>query len=152
MKLFRNWLRDNRPNYTDAAISLFTRFSERHDLVYKALDAPVEVMWEFPVQERLSLPLTLGLQNRDELNFGAPGFWSYFFPFPAVSENFERYLDAWALGQARIIHRPGRLRITSTSTLEVLTDGKWLSVYSASGSPWPHTNIEIRNFPEHGLM
>jgi len=81
--------------YTDEATALFSRFAKRHGLHHLEIDAPVEVLWEFPIQTGLSLPLTLGLQNNDELNFGVPGFWSYFFPFPRIAEEFESCLDAW---------------------------------------------------------
>ncbi|MDP2046859.1 MAG: Sua5/YciO/YrdC/YwlC family protein [Deltaproteobacteria bacterium] len=41
----------------------------------------------------MSLPLTLGLQNSDELNFGVADFWSYFFPFDDVAREFGDHLD-----------------------------------------------------------
>ena len=52
-------------------------------------EALVELMWHIPAQKGLSLPLTLGLQNWDELNLGVEDFWSYFFPFENVAEKFE---------------------------------------------------------------
>ena len=80
--------------YTDEATALFSRFAQRHELVHLEIHAPTEVLWELPIQKGLSIPLTLCLQNRDELNFGVPGFWSYFFPFPNVAEDFEGHLEA----------------------------------------------------------
>lgn len=70
-----------RTDYTTQAKALFGRFAERHGLSYAiSPDAPVEVLWTFPEQPKLSMPITLGLQNLDELNFGVSDFWSYFFP------------------------------------------------------------------------
>jgi hypothetical protein len=132
------------PGYIDGAIALFTRFSDRHGLAFNAEpDAPIEVLWKFPVQEKLVWPITLGLQNLDELNFGLPGFWSYFFPFASVAEKFEAYIDAWVLGRARVVRH--RRWFSSSSELEVLTDGKWARVYRAYGERWPHHTTIIRN-------
>jgi hypothetical protein len=85
--------------YADEATALFDRFAQRHELDHLEVDAPADVLWEFPIQKGLGLPLTLCLQNWDELNFGVPGFWSYFFPFPNVAEEFESHLDAWFQGR-----------------------------------------------------
>ena len=75
MRLLRTWscFRQPAQDYTPQATTLFSRFAERHGLAYQAVDAPVEILWEFPEQVGLSLPMTLGLQNNDELNFGVPG-------------------------------------------------------------------------------
>jgi len=147
MKLLERWRQFTRPraDYSADAIALFTRFSQRHGLAYVPSDVPVEVMWEFPVQKKLVWPITLGLQNADELNFGVPGFWSYFFPFPSIAAKFESYIDAWVLGEARIVRHPGRFRITSSTDLEMLTDGKWTKVYGGYGDPWDHPTLMIRN-------
>jgi hypothetical protein len=147
MKLSRFWRRSSspRPDYVEDASALFERFATRHGLYYEALDAPVEIMWVFPIQEKLSWPLTLGLQNNDELNFGVPGFWSYFFPFPKVAKDFESYLDLWVTGQARIVRHPGWFRITSVSSLEILTAGQWNNVYGGAGDDWPHAALMIQN-------
>jgi len=109
------------------------------------IEAPVEVLWEFPIQTGLSLPLTLGLQNNDELNFGVPGFWSYFFPFPRIAEEFESCLDAWLMGQARIVRRRRFARIASSSILEVRKDSEWKTVYRDFGGDWPHAADVIQN-------
>lgn len=154
MKLLQRWRQFNapRPNYARDAISLFTRFSQRHELTYHVKEEPVldeagvDVWWEFPVQSNLQWPVTLMLQNFDELSFGVPGFWSYFFPFPSVVNKFETYIDAWVVGKARIVRRPGRWRIISSSDLEFFSEGKWTRVYSGCGDPWPHqNNIMIQN-------
>lgn len=61
--------------YIEQATALFTRFAERHRLTYEVEpDAPIEVLWTFPRQDGLSMPVTLGLQNIDELNFGVADF------------------------------------------------------------------------------
>jgi hypothetical protein len=132
-------------HYTEEATALFSRFARRHGLDHLEADAPVEVMWEFPTQKRLSLPLTLGLQNNDELNFGVPGVWSSFFPFPRIVEEFESYLDAWLIGQARIVRRRRFAPIVSSSILEVRKDGEWKTVYRHFGGDWPHAAEVIQN-------
>ena len=69
-------------DYTTEAQALFQRFAERHALSYDVeTDMPMEVCSTFPKQPNLSLPITLGLQNSDDINFGVSDFWSYFFPF-----------------------------------------------------------------------
>jgi hypothetical protein len=151
MKLLQRWRQFNapRPNYARDSISLFTRFSQRHGLTYNIKEEPVldktgvDVWWEFPVQKQLEWPVTLMLQNLDELNFGVPGFWSYFFPFPSVVGKFETYIDAWVVGKARIVRRPGRWEFTSSSDLEVLSGQEWTRVYSGGGDRWPHQDIMI---------
>ncbi|WP_213291124.1 hypothetical protein [Bradyrhizobium sp. sGM-13] len=86
-----------------------------------------------------------GSQNLDELTFGVPGFWSHFFPFPSAEEKFESYIDAWVHGHARIVRRPGRFRITSSSNLEILAGGAWEKVYGGYSDLWPHQSIIIQN-------
>ena len=55
-----------RTDYTTQAEALFGFFAERHGLAYEITpDAPVEVLWTFPEQPKLSMPITLGLQNSD---------------------------------------------------------------------------------------
>jgi hypothetical protein len=131
--------------YADEATALFGRFARRHGLGHLEIDAPTEVLWKFPIQRGLSLPLTLCLQNRDELNFGVPGFWAYFFPFPYIAGEFEGYLDAWLTGQARIVRRNRFARVASSSTLEIGEDNEWKTVYRAFGGDWPHTVDVIQN-------
>ena len=63
-------IRRGQRDFTAEAIELFTRFAMKHGLSPYALDAPVEVLLEFPVQERLMHRIALGLQNNDEPNFG----------------------------------------------------------------------------------
>jgi len=92
----------------------------------------MEVCWTFPEQAKLSLPLTLGLQNCDELNFGVSDFWSYFFPFEAVADKFERILDAWVVGDARVATTGLRSRL-----LQVREGNRWRTVYGAGGCLFP---------------
>ena len=120
-------------DFTEKAQALFQRFAARHGLQYSVTpDAPIEVMWEFPEQPKLSLPIILGLQNLDELNFGVSDFWSYFFPFPDVAEHFEAILDAWVEGNARVGKTGWHSRI-----LQVRKDERWETVYSANGCIFP---------------
>lgn len=115
-------------DYSEEATALFACFAARHQLVYNVEpDAPIEVLWEFPEQHGLSLPITLGLQNGDELNFGVADFWSNFFPFGKSAAAFERALDAWVVGEARIVHVAlgGR-------ALQLLDSGQWTTIYRAN--------------------
>ncbi|WP_425995134.1 hypothetical protein [Caulobacter sp. DWR1-3-2b1] len=126
-------------DYTQQATELFGRFADRHGLRYEiGSDAPVEVWWSFPRQDKLSEELTLALQNNDELNFGVGKFWSYFFPFDSVCSDFEALLDDWIAGQARI-----QDYAFGTSVLEHRRDGSWLEIYSAH-SLWPFRGRLVR--------
>ena len=140
------WRRSSVPpqDYTAEAAALFTRFAERHTLTYEIVpQAPIELLWRFPPQQRLSVPVTLGLQNEDELNFGLPGLWATIFPFPAVSADFERIIDAWVEGRARLV-RVGWLR----TRLELNDNGGWRIVYRAFGAGgWPNTVDTLQNTP-----
>jgi hypothetical protein len=116
-------------DYTCEAEALFNRFANKHGLIYEVeTGVPMDVCWKFPAQPKLSMPLTLGLQNSDELNFGVWDLWSYFFPFEKVSQNFERILDAWVAGDARVLVLRGRARL-----LQVRERENWKTVYRADG-------------------
>ncbi|HWW12851.1 MAG TPA: hypothetical protein VN018_10050 [Brevundimonas sp.] len=118
----------HRRDHTPDAEALFARFAKRHGLTYAVqTGAPVEVMWLFPRQDGLNLPITLGLQNGDELNFGVADFWSHIFPFGAVADDFETLLDAWVTGDARIQVLGGRHRI-----LQRRNGDRWETVYRAN--------------------
>lgn len=122
-----------RRDYTAEAEALFQRFADKHGLSYEVeTGVPMEVCWTFPKQPKLSQPLTLGLQNRDELNFGVSDFWSYFFPFEAVADKFERILDAWVAGDARVAVTAFRSRL-----LQVREVAGWKTIYGANGCLFP---------------
>jgi hypothetical protein len=74
MRLSQVWSRLHQPrrDYPPEATALFSRFAERHGLAYQAVDAEVDLLWEFPEQLGLRFPMTLGLQNSDEVNFDRP--------------------------------------------------------------------------------
>jgi hypothetical protein len=115
-------------DYSEEATALFADFAERHRLVYSVeSDAPIEVLWEFPEQQGLSFPITLGLQNGDELNFGVVDFWSNFFPFDTSANIFERALDAWVAGYARIV----RVAFGGRA-LQLLEGDRWTTIYRAN--------------------
>ncbi len=131
---------------TEEATALFTRFAGRHGLHFEVEhDAPVEVLWNFPVQNGVTLPIVLGLQNGDELNFGVADFWSYFFPFETAAEQFEQALDAWITGDARVAVTGPWGRV-----LQVREKGRWRSIYGANRllPVWrePRRTIENRPF------
>lgn len=135
-------------DYTREAEALFTRFAERHQLSYEIEhDAPVELLWTFPVQVRLAFPIILGLQNCDELNFGVSDFWSYFFPFEKAAAQFERILDAWVTGEARVAVTGSRGRV-----LQLWEKGRWRSVYGANRilPVWRRPKRTIENRPFGG--
>ena len=136
-----------RRECTEEATALFTRFVERHGFTHEVdSDAPVEVMWHIPAQNGLSLPLTLGLQNWDELNLGVEDFWSYFFPFDDVAEQFELILDRWVAGDARVGITGKRGRI-----LQLRDGDEWKAVYKASTLPFftPKPKAFIQNDPTY---
>lgn len=115
-------------DYREEATSLFARFAERHRLVHSVKpDAPIDVLWEFPEQDALSLSITLGLQNGNELNFGVSDFWSYFFPFETKAATFERVLEAWIAGDARVV----RVALGGRA-LQLLEHGQWKTMYRAN--------------------
>jgi hypothetical protein len=117
-----------RTDYTAEAEALFRRFAERHGLSYEVeTGVPMDVCWSFPEQPRLSQAVTLGFQNADELNFGVDDFWSYFFPFEKVADKFERILDAWVEGDARVAVVGPKGRI-----LQIRDGQRWKSIYRAN--------------------
>ena len=81
-------------------------------------------MWNVPRQNGLSLPLTVGLQNNDEINLGIEEFWSYFFPYDGVAEQFEKVLDKWVSGDARLLAVGWRGRV-----LQIREGNSWKTVY-----------------------
>lgn len=117
-------------DFTVEATALFARFAAKHGLTYAAVDAPVEVLWEFPVQAKLSRRIVLGLQNNDELNFGVEDFWSYFFPFTDKKSEFEYLINSWVEGAARIVPKPGL--IVQSLELQVLEPDGWRVAYDVS--------------------
>jgi hypothetical protein len=116
---------------TAAAERLFRDFAARHAFTIEKLDEPhVELLMRVPEQPGLSFELTLGLQNRDELNIGFAGFWSYFFPFEKKVALVDSALDGIVTGECRLaIHRQfGRI---VKHVLEQRNDGRWEVVYTA---------------------
>lgn len=90
-------------DYTHEAEALFARIAERRGLRFEIdQKAPVEVLWRFPKQEQLSVPIVLALQNNDELNFGVADFWSYLFPFPQVGFDTRDVFQSPSLSRQRL--------------------------------------------------
>ncbi len=85
------------------------------------------ILWEFLKQDGLSRPIVIALSNFDELNFGVADFWSYFFPFEDVQEQFRVILTLWMQGNARIAVYRRRMR-----RLEVKCGSDWHHVYEAN--------------------
>lgn len=116
-------------DYTPEAEALFGRLAERYELEFVVeRGVPMEVLWTFPVQPHLSRPITLGLQNLDELNFGVGDLWTYFFPFPDHAERFEQIVGSWIEGN-------GRVAVTGSKScnLQLLEGAVWKTVYSQNG-------------------
>ncbi len=120
---------------------MFARFAAKHGLIHEVLEAPVEVLWGFPIQPKLRHRIVLGLQNNDELNFGVGDFWSYFFPYTEKHAEFENLIDKWVEGKARVIPKPGL--ITRTLELQVLGDGVWRTAYGALSLSWRKPSTDI---------
>lgn len=129
---------------TSEAITLFSGFAERHGLRYEPdHDAPVEVLWKFPIQPKLFHPIALGLQNGDELNFGVADFWS-FFPYEKSVATFEELLDAWIAGLARIAITGFLGRV-----MQIERQGSWNTIYRANTllPMWRKPRRFIQNIP-----
>jgi hypothetical protein len=119
-------------DYTPEAEALFGRLAKRYGLEFVVEGGvPMEVCWTFPVQPHLSRPITLGLQNLDELNFGVGGLWAYFFPFPDHADRFERIVGSWIEGKGRVAVTGGR-----SCNLQLLEGAEWKTVYSQNGCVW----------------
>ena len=132
-------------DFTGAAEALFGSFAYKYGLNYRVESGgPMEVRWIFPEHPELSTELVLGLQNGDELNFGVEGFWSYFFPFNEVSDQFALILDCWMEGKARV-GMIGR----KSGVLQLRENGKWKTVYHANFlfSFWRRPSRFIENSP-----
>lgn len=120
---------DTRRDYTEDAESLFRRFAARHAFtIEKVDDPPIELLMRVPSQRGLSFDLTLGLQNRDELNLGFQNFWSVVFPFEKVSDKFEAMLDGLVHGNCRLATR-SQLGNVIVRRLERRTDMGWEAEY-----------------------
>lgn len=119
-------------DYVVEAEALFGRFAARHALSYSRRLEYGESVWTFAPQAGLLQGITLSAYG-DELCFGVGDFWSYFFSYPKKAEIFERVIDAWIEGRARIVPRIGW--VLQTLVLQIWNDGTWESVYYA-GTRW----------------
>jgi hypothetical protein len=133
-------------DWAPQAKTLFERFAARHALTYKInTDEPFDMLWTFPEQHKLSMPLVLGLGNGDELSLGVSDFWSYFFPFEETADEFESILDAWVTGEARVVISGPRSRL-----LQVRERANWRTVYRANPRllpfKWKH-HRSVMNLP-----
>jgi hypothetical protein len=117
---------------TAGAEGLFRAFASRHSLTIEKVDNPnIELLMRLPRQEGLSFELTLGLQNRDELNIGFEGFWSYFFPYEAKVEVVRNLLEGIASGNCRLATHRQFGRVVKR-VLEQRFDQSWCEMYTAS--------------------
>ena len=113
------------------AEALFRDFANRHSLAIEKVDNPnVELLMRLPRQMGLSFELTLGLQNRDELNVGFEGFWSYFFPYEEKLVVVRSLLEAIASGNCRLATHRQFGRVVKR-VLEQCFDQSWREMYTA---------------------
>ena len=121
----------NMTNYADDAEALFRDFAQKHSFAIEKVNEPnVELMMRVPPQPGLSLELSLGLQNDDELNVGFGEFWSYFFPYESKRQLVSDALDAFVAGDCRLaIHT--QLDGVVKRVLEQRFNGAWQPIYTA---------------------
>jgi len=118
-------------DHTKDAEALFRDFALRHSLIIEKVDDPnVELLMRVPPQPGLSLELTLGLQNDDELNVGFCEFWSYFFPYESKRQVVSDALDALVVGDGRLAVHTQLGRVVK-HVLEQRIDGTWQQIYTA---------------------
>jgi hypothetical protein len=113
------------------AEALFRDFASRHSLTIEKVDNPnIELLMRLPRQRGLSFELTLGLENRDELNIGFEGFWSYFFPYEEKLGVVKSILEGIASGDCRLAthHQFGHV---VKRVLEQRFDQSWRETYAA---------------------
>lgn len=133
-------------HFTVEAEAVFRRFAGRYGFSYEIeTGSPMELCWLFPEQRNLSTEIILGLQNGDELNFGVDGFWSYFFPFDDVVDDFKKLLDTWALGNARVA-----MVDDAAGMLQLQENERWVTIYRANLIVpfWRRPKRIIQNCPE----
>ena len=121
-------------DYTADAEALFRDFARRHAFAIEKMDEPnVELLMRVPRQPGLSFELTLGLQNKDELNIGFERFWSYFFPYEDQRQIVSDALDALVTGECRLAIHTQLGRVVKR-VLEQRLDGHWRPLYTALSS------------------
>lgn len=125
------WYDMNMTNYADDAEALFRDFAQKHSFTIEKVDEPnVELMMRLPPQPGLSLELTLGLQNNDELNVGFGEFWSHFFPYENKRQLVSDALDALVVGDCRLAIYT-QLGGVVKRVLEQRFNGAWQPIYTA---------------------
>jgi hypothetical protein len=116
---------------TADAEALFRDFASRHSLTIEKVDNPnVELLMRLPRQRGLSFELTLGLQNRDELNIGFEGFWSHFFPYAEKIGIVRSILEGITSGDCRLATHRQFGRVVKR-VLEQRFDPSWREMYTA---------------------
>jgi len=125
--------RDN----SEAARALFADLLSVRGLAHERDDdAPVDVLWRIPVQPGLSVPMTFGLQNADELNLGIGQFWSYLFPFENAQADFRRLALGFIDGKCRVCEWRRR-GVLYKRTLEEPAGDAWRVAYTDFTRPLP---------------
>ena len=110
---------------------MFRDIAERFNLsIEKADNAPIELLMEMPKQQGLDFPITLGLQNGDELNIGVNAFWSYFFPFEEKKALVEQSISDLIRGKMWIEHHHQFGRITKSQLVSGV-NGKRKVLYTS---------------------
>jgi hypothetical protein len=120
-----------RIDYTAEAEALFRDFARRHSFAIETVDEPnMELLMRIPQQPGLSFELTLGLQNKDEVNIGFEKFWSFFFPYEDARQLVSELLDAIVAGDCRLATHE-QLGWVVKRELEQRSVGNWRTVYTA---------------------
>ena len=102
----------------DEAEALYVDFAHKHQLHFvKEITADGDIFLVFPVQDKLSFKLTLGIQNGDEANIGIKDFWSYIFPYPDNVEYLNEILDGLVTGTHSLAEYQQLNRVTKICLL-----------------------------------
>ena len=102
-------------------------------------EAPVDVLFKLPRQKGLSLPISLMLQNLDELHFAGTDWQFCWFPFRDVDSDFREAVTGFLKGQYRVKEywRGNRFR---GGKLQGPSDSGWQTLASCQEGfsfPWP---------------
>jgi hypothetical protein len=120
---------------TADAEALFRDFAARYSFAIEKVDNPnVDLLMRLPPQRGLSFELTLGLQNRDALNIGFEGFWSYCFPYKKEYGFVKSLLEGIASGDCRLATHRQFGRVVKR-VLERRSDQSWREIYTAFSRP-----------------
>ena len=109
---------------------MFRRIAERCDLSLVRDDDEDAPLFTLTTKDGAGDPVTLGLQNTDELTFSVGEFWASFFPYETVQGLFEKAVLGWFGGQTRLAcHWRGRKLVRIDMQVR-LKHGAWRRIYT----------------------